>query len=392
VSTNVKELFSGPVWEWLINNTKFQTSNPIMDKSAFWIIPSALTDPELKNLEKRLLRRFSATKILFYKEIDEYHFRLIQEGDGKNASRFLLICRVDGSSINLEEDLPFEFEIGDATFLQQIDFITNCNIPAKTSIPERILMDAVNSKESIFEADLKNYLPQIISWKVPSSSPYYGEDFAVVCVRALININKATSHLYKFSALIIELALSIPSKEHDWLYDQLYLALMSRKKEYFFLGLYQLLEFFFPIKSVSALKKRINYTGTFLELRAFCSESLGWNINHHSGARAALLLTSENFANVCLGNVLPSDASRELIEKHKLDAIGKISELRHLLAHQNFAARKMDEERLNEKTQALLALLTEAFDCYKRLYWTEKSPADFDSGEVLFSEAPFPSA
>jgi hypothetical protein len=47
---------------------------------------------------------------------------------------------------------------------------------------------------------------------------------------------------------------------------------------------------------------------------------------------------------------------------------------------------------MNEKTQALLALLTEAFDCYKRLYWTEKSPADFDSGEVLFSEVPFPSA
>lgn len=362
MSKNVKTLFRGSVWDWLIENAQLEDTAASLDKTKFWIIPATSGDPELGELEKALVARFSATKVLSSKEIDQYHFRLVSEGE----DRSLLICRTDGLPIQVKENLPFAFDTSSATFLQRMDFITTCKVPSPSVVPARLVIDAASSGTPLFEGDLEPYLPSVISWKISPSSSFYADDFGVTCIRVLINLSNTASPAHAFSNLIVQLALSIPAKDHDWLLDQLYFALTSRKLEYFFLGLYQLLEFFFPLKGITALKDKIGYKGTFLELRASCNEALGWNINHHTGARAAAQLASEAFANICLGRSLPTDASSEAVEKHKVDAIGKISDLRHLIAHQSFAARQTDEEGLSVKTEALLALLLEAFASYKR--------------------------
>ena len=351
------------MWDWVSVNAQLNKLLEPIEKKNFWIVPSALGGHEALSTEKALLERFINTKVISQKEIDQYCFRLIAEG----GDRYLLIAKVDGESINFIENDLFDFEEGNSTFLQQIDFIANFKIPSPAGIPSRLVVDALSKKESIFEADLKTYFPQVISWKISPSNPHFEDDFAVICVRAIINLTDLKSPIRDFSGLIVQLALVIPRENHDWLFDQLYFSIANKRLEYFFLGLYRMLEFFFPLKGVVALKSRIGYAGTFLELRAFCSETLGWNINHHTGARAAALLVSEAFANVCYGRTVQNSTS-DAIEKYKLDAIGKISELRHMLAHQNFAEMKPDQTELMTKTEALLTLLTEAFVTYKRHY------------------------
>lgn len=361
MSKNVKKFLQGAVWEWLITNSQLSDHVASLDKKAFFVVPAAAGDPSSVELSRQLIERFSRSKILSTKAVDEYIFRLISDDD----EYLLLVCRRDGFPIKIEDDLPFVYETGNAIFLQVMDFITNENVPAPETVPPRLVIDAVSTGDALFEADLKPYLPHVVSWRVPTSNPYHGDSFEVACVRLLLNLNGAGSPVRRFSNLLVQLALVIPERNHDWLFDQLYFTLNSRKPEYLFLGLYQLLEFFFPLKGVAALKSALDYKGSYLQLRAFCSEALGWNINHHTGARAAVHLSSEAFADICLGRALPGGAAADAIEKHKMDAIVKISELRHTLAHQSFAARKVGDD-LDVKTEALLSLLIEAFDTYKR--------------------------
>lgn len=361
MSTNITKFMHGPVWDWVSVNAQLDELVEPIEKKNFWIVPSALGGDEARATEKALLERFLNTKVVFQKEIDQYCFRLIVDG----GSRYLLIAKVDGESINFIEDDLFEFEVEHPTFLQQIDFIANFKIPSPVGIPGRLVVDALSKRESIFEEDLKVYFPQIVSWKISSSNPHFEDDFAVICVRAIVILTDLKSPIRGFAGLIVQLALVIPREHHDWLFDQLYFSIANRRLEYFFLGLYRMLEFFFPLKGVAALKSKIGYGGTFLELRAFCSETLGWNINHHTGARAAAFLVSEAFANICFGRTL-QNSTPDAIDKHKLDAIAKISELRHMLAHQNFSDIKPDQKDLMTKTEALLTLLTEAFAAYKR--------------------------
>lgn len=362
MSRSVKTFLRGAVWTWLVKNAQLIESAAALDKERFFIVPLAPGDPGYGELTKTLIQRFSASKSVAIRFADEYVFRLLMEGD----DLLVLASRIDGIPLRIGEAHPFELEKGDATFLQRMDFITAADLSAPAVIPARLLTDAVATNSAVFENDLEPYLPSVTSWRISKGSDFYGDSFEVICVRVLINIVGSDAPARRFSGLLVQLALAMPVKDHDWLFEQLYFALTSRKSEHLFLGLYQLLEFFFPLRGIAALKQALGFNGSFLQLREHCSNALGWNINHHTGARAAAQLCSEAFADICLGRALPANSPGDVIEKHKVDAIGKISELRHLLAHQSFAARKADEEGLNVKTEALLSLLIEAFTTYRR--------------------------
>ncbi len=362
MSKNVKAFLRGPVWKWLSKNTQLGDSAGSLKSDDFFVVPLAADDPNYKTLTAVLIKRFSTTKTLGSRVADEFVFRYLTDGEGV----LILASRLDGLPLKVEGEAPFEFEPGDATFLQRMDFIVGEDLPSPTSVPARLLIDAISTKSALFEADLEPYLPQVVSWRLMPGTAFFADSFDVACARVLINLSGNNAPARKFSDSLSQLALVMPTQGHDWLFEQLFFALTSRKQEHLFLGLYQLLEFFFPLRGVSALKKAIGYQGSFLELRAYCSEALGWNINHHTGARAAAHLCSEAFANICFGRTLPADSASDVIEKHKVDAIGKISDLRHSLAHQSFATRNTDEEGLLVKTNALLSLLIEAFSAYKQ--------------------------
>lgn len=362
MSKTVKTFLRGAVWEWLVRHTHLADKAGSLKSEHFFVVPVSPQDPDYGAITASLIRRFSTSKTLGTRVADEFVFRHLSDENGP----LILASRLDGLPLKVQGGVPFEFAAGDATFLQRMEFITSENIPAPIPVPARLLVDAISNESPVFEADLEPYLPQVVSWRITPDAEFLEDSFDVSCVRILINLGGDNSPARRFSGPLSQLALVMPTEGHEWLFEQLFFALTSRKHEHLFLGLYKLLEFFFPLRGVSALKKAIGYNGSFLELRAYCSDALGWNINHHTGARAAAHLCTEAFANICLGRTLPSDSPSDILEKHKIDAIGKISELRHSLAHQSFATRRTDEDELNVKTGALLALLIEAFSAYKQ--------------------------
>lgn len=361
MSKNIKQLMSQQFFPWILSNSDIDVRNVSLNAEDLWIIPRTPGEStkEEKEQEKELIRRFSKTKTISTKTIDQYHFRVVSVYE----DIFIFICKTDGTQLKTEDTLSFDFAKAEATFLQRMDFISSLEVPSASTIPSRILTEAIRNREAIFEKDLEAYLPDIIFWKTPYLL-HQSDQVDVLILQALLNLQKSISPAYEYAEKLTELSLSIPTKEHEWLFDQLNFAITSRKNEYLFLGLYQLLEFFFPFKGISALKERIGYNGSFLQLRAFCSESLGWNVNHSTGAKAAAHLASEKFASICLEQSIPTDTSPEKIEKYKMDAVAKISDLRHLIAHQNFSAKPSNEEDLRLKINALITLLIDAFDSY----------------------------
>ena len=364
MSKNIVSFFRARLFPWIAENASDRDALSGIDTKHFWIVPIAKTDPAYAEIEKELLAKFLGTKTLSDTVADQYRLRLIDDC----GIRSLLMCHADGLPINIDQNIPFVFESFEPTFLQRLEFIIDAKIPACVPIPSRIVTDAVNNKDAIFEADLEPYLPNVVGWAIAPSSEFSGDSANVIYTRALINASDFRSASRNFANLLAELALSLPTDSHQWLFDQLYFAITSRKSEYLYLGLYQLLEFFFPLKGIASLKSALDFGGSLLELRAMCSDKLGWNVNHQFGARAATYYGTVAFAQICLNRSLPAEAGQEKIDTFKADAIGKIAELRHRIAHQSFAAAPVLDEELRTKTEALIILLVEAFNSYSTMH------------------------
>ncbi|QCI13040.1 hypothetical protein E6B08_17420 [Pseudomonas putida] len=182
---------------------------------------------------------------------------------------------------------------------------------------------------------------------------------------------------------IIELARALPQNHHDWLFSQLYSVVRSRKIENVFLGLYKILEFFFPLQNVLELKEKISFKESNLNLIRHCIDTLQWHIGHYKGAQSSVNFASPRFAEIGLDRTFthkPSEAGNDnpradAEKKFKIKAMDYLSNIRHDLTHQNFSYKAYETDEMLRCCQALVSYLTEAFSQYSATISTTQPPA-----------------
>ncbi|ELY2616897.1 hypothetical protein SMB77_001596 [Cronobacter sakazakii] len=262
--------------------------------------------------------------------------------------------------------IQHEFDVGltqdDCHFLLKLGFYTTCDLEPISAL------EGLVTSGTIFESDLISCLPHVLI--VSLDKKHVNENFYIKVMRVLLYVellDRRHDYLYEN---IIELALSLPEKDHVWLYYEVMRAVRSKNQESVFLSLYKLLEFFFPLNNVFALSGSIHFEGSLLKLLDHCKQDLNWNVNHNYGLRATKDYASHRFAHY-LGYVTSDiDIITDVVEKNKkidnikTDALDKISKLRHKLTHQNFCETDISSNELEDYTTALTIFLTESFKEY----------------------------
>ncbi|MFY3160165.1 hypothetical protein ACOTFR_12125 [Achromobacter xylosoxidans] len=360
MSRNVKKFIQHDLFDWLVSNSVDPGQLSQLDRNKFWIQPVAKETADISDKERELVEKFQSAKVVGTVDIDSWCLQIVDVAD----SRQVMIANRRGSFDDFGLGSFFSFASEDSNFLQRMQFIAGRNLVAARPIPNRIMIDAVQRKEPILEADLEIYLPKVATRitdaEEPSRSRHVGALFSKVLIELESDNYLIKTHGLEFAAL----ALSLPEQDHDWLFDQLYYAICCRRPEHLYLALYRMLEFFFPIKGLSSLKSQLQYQGSVLQLREHCRSSLNWNVNHQYGARAAADYGGVNFAALCLGREISIDADADAVNKFKGDAIEKITDLRHRLAHQTFNGQVVTPADLESKTRAIIILLKDAFAQY----------------------------
>lgn len=259
-----------------------------------------------------------------------------------------------------------EFDIGldedDCHFLLKLAFYTSCNFEPTSTLDDLITNGVV------FESDLISRLPYIQVLSL--AKKHANENINIKEIRVLLYVELLDSRHYYLYEYIIELALSLPEKDHDWLYYEIIRAIRSKNQDSVFLCLYKMLEFFFPLNNVFALSGSINFGGSLLKLLEHCKQDLNWNVNHNYGLRSTKEYASHHFAHY-LGYdtssvelITDNEDKKKKIDSIKSEALEKISKLRHKLTHQNFCVTDVSYDEILNSTIAITIFLTESFREY----------------------------
>lgn len=247
-------------------------------------------------------------------------------------------------------------------FLSNLVFYTEFNI--QPIGPLNLLV----TKGEIFEEELSKILPSLLTLSLEDE--YSGENYEVKLIRVLLHVELLDKKHETVYELIPELALSLPEKDHDWLYYELIRAIRSKKQDSMFLCLYKMLEFFFPLKNVFNLSSSISFTGSPLQLLEHCRSELNWNVNHNYGLRGAKDYATHAFCSELdydisiVDGITDAEKKKAKIEKLKLDGLEKLSILRHSLTHQNYRDIEIEEEKLHKYIVSITIFLTESFRSY----------------------------
>lgn len=265
-----------------------------------------------------------------------------------------------------EYSQPIEQDVGLTNekihFLANLVFYTTFNIKPNGQI-HQLVIDG-----NIFEEELIQTLPVLLTLGVKKE--HRNEKLEVKILRVLLYaelLDKKHTEIYE---KIIELALSLPENNHDWLYYELIRAVRSKKNDSMFLCLYKMLEFFFPLKNIFNLSGQIDFSGSHLKLLEICRNELNWNVNHNYGLRGAKEYASHSFCSYLdmdmssIESITDDDTKNKKIESFKSAGLEKLSELRHSLIHQNFRDFEFDEEKIPKYISSILVFLTESFNEY----------------------------
>ncbi len=251
----------------------------------------------------------------------------------------------------------------DCHFLSKLVFYTEFNI--QPTGPLNLLED----EGYVYEEELAQILPNLLTLSLERE--YTSEKLEIKVIRVLLYVELLDRKHEAIYEKIIELALSLPEKDHDWLYFELIRAIRSKKQDSMYLCLYKMLEFFFPLKNVFNFSSRISYTGSTLQLLDHCRNELNWNVNHNYGLRGAKDYASHAFcSHLGLDMSIPNEISsvdKNKIDQFKSNGLEKLSTLRHALTHQNFKDFDVDDEEISKCIIAIIIFLTEAFAEYCRL-------------------------
>lgn len=355
MTKNLVTFIKGPLRSWVEKNANAQ------GLTKFWLIPCDKQSPEFDALCQEGERIFSSSEWSGVEQIDDSALNVLSV-EGKSIYCFY----APGTQSELDAAAVSACGLDEIElhFLQKVSFLINNDIPATKSIPRQIV------EGTAFEADLEEYLPTIFSFALQGNIGQ--EPLLVSYIRTTLSVVGDGSPGFLFRESLIELALSIPEEDHEWLHCQLIVLARIKRYDNFYLELYKFLEFFFPIANISGLKSAISYSGSALELLEKCKDQLSWNVNHNFGIRAASRYAGIAFAETLYEKTLTltQEMTREerdkKIDSFKGRAMEAFAELRHSLTHQNFKRVDIDRAKIILSTRALLLFLIEAFGTYKQ--------------------------
>lgn len=332
------------------------------DIQRFWLQPCGTSEPTYLELVEEGKKVFEASTLDNYLDIDGVKTATIRD-----ESRTLIMAySTERLSQNLDSD-DFGLVVADPHFLQLAKFAVEARVTFTQPIPLRV------ANEAIFNEDLLGYFPPIMCFTIPTSD---AEEHPLISfVKVMLYIEQDKEFVRSLKDEFIDLARALPPDHHDWLFSQLYSVIRSRKIENVFLGLYKILEFFFPLQNVLELREKISFKDSNLSLVRHCVETLQWHIGHYKGAKSSVNFASCAFAEICLQNTFrvqrdqedAESSSSEKERKFKTKAMDLLSTVRHDLTHQNFSYRAYDNEDMLRYSAALVVYLTEAFIKYEGL-------------------------
>lgn len=350
MSINVNELISTRLLEWIV--THLASENVDVIRAPFWVVPIDKSDPLFKKLVSDGLDRLKITKITGVIFHESLIFIEMSDCEGKK----ICVASTDSSlsklNLNLENKDFLESNLG---FLQFAHLVTKYKLPPISKIP----ISRVNVTP-VFEDDILPYFPKIHILKLSDSAEV--DRIEIIALKILLEIENEAVYVKKFKDLILSVAYSIPIKDHGWIFEQVFSAVRSQRLANFYLGIYKLFEFFFPLDNIFNLADKLEFNNPELVLLEYCRGALSWNVNHQRGSRAAASYAPVGFAEICLDETFTGQEDQ--IPSFKAKAIEKLTISRHALTHQDFKSSDIKESDLLTLTLGLLTFLRDAFTQY----------------------------
>ena len=350
MSVNVGDFIRGEIFDWIYNHVDSEFVKSFPSKENFWVVPMASSEPDSKAVTKELLAAFKNTKLEKFRVIDGIGVAVVAQGERT------IVCGgyLDGlRSVSISDISSDDFQKAELTFLQKMLVITKMGMTSASKIGP-----SVWKNNPIFEADVETHFPNLSAFEL--NADLIGEPADVTILRFLIAVESGCVNVREFHDELIEVMLSIPFQNHDWLTEQLLHSALAGRDSGFYFELYRLVEFFFPLYKVEKLKSNLKYEGATLNLLEICMTDLGWHVNHQLGSRMALNYSTISFAEIMLDKSFDG-ASEEQLKKFKEMAMEKLTELRHSLVHQNFKKIKLEPEDLRRATKSILSFLSSSF-------------------------------
>lgn len=324
--------------------------------SKFWLQPCDEGEPDYQALVEEGVEYFNTTTLEKELNIDGIKISTIR----CKGNDILAAYTLENMSGGIDPSL-FGLQYATPHFIQLAKFAVKAQIQFSKPIPVRV------ANERIYEEDLLTYFPPLIFLTILPDLD--DESLLVSYMRVVLFIEQDKIFVEQLRENLIELALSLPDQDHEWLFHQLYSVVRSRKIENIFLGLYRLLEFFFPLQNVLDLRAKISFTDSNLSLVRHCIDTLNWHIGHHNGAKSSINFAGVNFAEVCLDQsfVYQVDGKPRNVQEDnfKKKAMDELSKIRHDLTHQNFSFTTYNFDMMIRYSEALICYLTDAFKAYR---------------------------
>lgn len=366
MSINVSNLLKEKFQPWVIDNT--DGGYALKASKDFWVTPMDKKAPAYEEIVRQSLKTLNSTKIIADILHESTAFILIEDEEGRALCIHNSADTLSNSYFDTESDF---FIVRSLNFLQLVLLTTRYKLPARSVIP----IAAVSSMP-IFEDDLLGHMPEIHVLKIKEE--FGGDDIRILSIKSALELEKNQTYAAKFSEKILDIAYRIPPKGHEWLLDQILSAIRSRRLTSFYLELYKLLEFFFPLDSVFKLAKSINFNSSELELLGYCRKALSWNVNHQKGARSSLIYASTDFAEFCLGEKKKENVSEEAFKERAME---KPTTARHELTHQDFRSVSIKNNQLEILTESLLIFLIDAFTTYNSKLKTAQRESSWEGAK-----------
>lgn len=361
MSINVRKLLAEELPDWIRSN--LAVSNVGVVANPFWVVPIAKSDPTYDAVCESGIKRLNSTTLSECIQHDSLNFVRFQDEEGEKIS----ISSSNGTlpTWSLTKDNP-DFDTSELSFLQAAHFVTKYKLPAAQPVPAAIVNTA-----PVFEEDLREYFPNSYTWAICRESK--NDSTPIIVLKSLLILESDRPYVKDLSRLILDVGYAIPNEEHSWIFEQLLTAVKAQRIKNFYLEIYKLFEFFFPLESIFSLADKLKYDGSELKLLEYCRSSLSWNMNHQRGARSAITYASPDFARACLNEGAPTDADQ--LRSFKERAIEKLTVARHALTHQDFRAITISEADISPLAEALLIFLRDAFGEYSLKLKTRKQSA-----------------
>ncbi|MFJ2324965.1 hypothetical protein [Pseudomonas sp. NPDC087690] len=349
MSINIKELISVNLRDWI--SSEMVAPEGVEIAQNFWVNPVEESDPEFKALVGEGISRIASTRIIDSLNHDSLLYVILDDAVGRK----IFISHSSGVLPDfIVADDGAEFVDGELHFLQLSYLVSKFHIPAFRKIPHSLV-----SNLPVFEDDLLPYYPKTYVFELKDSARY--DDKWVVCLKSSLLLERQHSFIFDFYDQIVEVSLAVPADGHDWIFEQLLTAVQSSRLVSFYLELYKIFEFFFPLDSIFKLAERLDFYESELELLGHCRGALSWNVNHQRGARSALAYATVSFAEICLEETYCSTQSDVSFKER---AAEKMTAVRHSLTHQDFRSIAISSEELHRLTLSLLVFLRDAFTEY----------------------------